>query len=412
MLNIDDLDLSAAAIAARITAFCVSRRFVAATLLLCMAASSQAATALNFRIDLSHEIETGRFDPRKHRVGVRGSQWPLSWNTSLTAQDPTGSGLYTVHVLFDRLPFGGQPLQYKFKLERGAGPDDGWEDGANRQLLLAEGAQQVERAFNSTVPALPLQRTGVIQRLPAVESRHVAAREVQVWLPPGYAASPRRYPVLYLHDGQNVFDAAAAGAEWQVDETAQRLVRSKALPPMMIVAVSIASSASRSHDYTPVPGRYRGQQQGGGAAAYARFLTEELKPLIDTRFRTLPGRRDTWLGGSSLGGLVTMWMLLHHGDQFGAGLVVSPSVWWADEAILNDVAAVDPHMPKPRIWLDIGLREGDDAVAGVRRLHKMLRERGWRDGQLLYTEKPDAAHDEAAWAERVEPMLRFLNSDR
>ena len=229
-------------------------------------------------------------------------------------------------------------------------------------------------------------------------------RTVRLYLPPSYGIeSKRRYPVLYLHDGQNVFDGLAAGAEWQVDETAQRLVLAGEVAPMIVVAV--ASNADRFTDYTPVPGQVQGQRTGGGAAAYGRYLVQELKPLIDGRYRTQPGRETTAVGGSSLGGLVSLWLLLEQGSTFGAALLVSPSVWWADGDILRQVARRRGGHPAPRLWLDIGLREGDEAVAGARRLRQALIARGWAP---VYLEQPGAGHDEAAWADRVAPMLRHL----
>jgi predicted alpha/beta superfamily hydrolase len=298
-------------------------------------------------------------------------------------------------------------VAYKFKVERAGRPDAGWESGRNRALVLVPGAQRLERAFGSDPGAAPPLRTGRIDRLAPQPSAWVDAREVQVWLPPGYADAPEtRYPVLYLHDGQNVFDAAAAGAEWQVDETAQRLVGRGEIGPMIIVAV--ASTAERTQDYTPVPHLLPGSGPvGGGAARYGRYLVQELKPLIDTRYRTRPERANTALGGSSFGGLVSMWLLLEHPATFGAALVVSPSVWWGDAAILDQVARqhIAAGEGPPRIWLDMGTGEGDAALHGARRLRDALRQRGW---PVAYLEQAGAGHDEAAWAARVEPMLRFL----
>lgn len=375
----------------------------------------QAATTLQVQIDLRAEIAAGSFDPRRDRIGLRGSLAPLAWNRSLLADDADGDGRYELVLRFDVSTPGGPPLQYKFKRERAGSEAEGWEAGINHRLVLQDGVQRLARAFGSPPPAPPLQRTGRIERHPAFASAHVAAREVQVWLPPGYASEPqRRYPVLYLNDGQAMFDAQSGGAEWHIDETADRLVRAGAIAPLLVVAVSTADSvadpalAGRGFDYTPVPGLYRGQRGGGGTPAYARFLIDELKPFIDRRYRTRPGPAHTWTGGSSLGGLASMWLLLQHPDVFGAGLVVSPSVWWSDAAILRDVSAFDPARPRPRVWLEIGLLEGDEAVTGARQLHAALVAHGWSPDRLRYGEVPGAGHDTDAWAARVEPMLRSL----
>jgi enterochelin esterase-like enzyme len=236
-------------------------------------------------------------------------------------------------------------------------------------------------------------------------SAFVTPREVQVWLPPGYGESPSaRFPVLVMHDGQNLFDHVAAGAEWQVDEAAETGVRDGTLAPFIVVAV--ASTGTRTLDYTPVPMQREGREQGGGAAAYGRYVVEELLPLIDARYATRVGPEHRAVGGSSFGGLVTLWLLLHHRAQFGAGLVVSPSVWWGDEHILGAVAR-HARGPGPRIWLDIGEDEGWwHAVRPVRRLREALAAAGWPAS--AYVEAPGDGHDEAAWARRVPAMLRFL----
>jgi predicted alpha/beta superfamily hydrolase len=173
---------------------------------------------------------------------------------------------------------------------------------------------------------------------------------------------------------------------------------------MIIVAVS--SNGQRTLDYTPWPDVVEGRRVGGGAAAFGRYLTDELKPLIDQRFRTLPGRDTTAIGGSSLGGLVTAWLLVQHAQTFGAGLVVSPSVWWASGALLRYVQSADWRALKPpRVWLDMGGEEGGEMLAGARALRKLLQANGW---PMHYLEAQGADHSEAAWAARVEDMLKFL----
>jgi predicted alpha/beta superfamily hydrolase len=330
------------------------------------------------------------------------------------AVDADNSGLYRVLLRFEITAANAQAVAYKFKIERGAKTstpgdvNDGWELGRNRQLALPEAGKTTteQRAFNFEPGALPPQRTGRIDVIAPRPSKWVQPRTVQVWLPPGMPTAPgRRYPVLYLHDGQNVFDARAAGAEWQADETAQRLVLAGTVAPMIIVAVH--STAERTNDYTPVPATLPGSSApvGGQGPRYARYLVDELKPFIDATYPTRPEREHTAVGGSSFGGLMSLGLLLHHGDTFGAGLVVSPSVWWADEVVLQQLDKAAQPSPPPRLWVDIGLLEGGHAVLGARRLRDRLRQHGWPH---QYTEAPLGTHDEAAWAQRFEAMLRFL----
>jgi predicted alpha/beta superfamily hydrolase len=227
-------------------------------------------------------------------------------------------------------------------------------------------------------------------------------RQVLVWLPPGYATGPeRRYPTLYMHDGATVF------VEWRIDEVAKRLIASGAIQPLIIVLVpNGGEQADRFNDYTPT--RPSNARAGGGADAYGRALVEELKPLIDAKYRTLPDAANTALGGASLGGLVSLHLGLKHPDVFGKLAVLSPSVWWDERVIVRTVKAVAPRPPL-RIWLDMGTRESRNAIADARELRDALKKKGWRVGEdLAYSEIQDAAHNDEAFARRAEPFLKYL----
>lgn len=392
------------------------RLLATALLTTALAGTVWADTTLVFDIDLRQEIAAGRFAPERDRLGLRGGAAPLSWDRPLLADPAESPGRYSLRLTLPDDATGGQPLAYKFRIERGAGQegDDGWEPGRNHAVLLSGGEVRVARAFGVPAGEVPASRTGRIERLGVVPSAHVQPRDVQVWLPPGYERDTnQRYPVLYLHDGQNLFDAQAAGAEWRVDEAAEQGVSSGRLRPFIVVAV--ASTPSRTLDYTPSPmlvpaerlGRPTPERQGGGVAAYARFLVEELKPAIDARFRTRPGVADTAVGGSSFGGLASLWLALHRPETFGAALVVSPSVWWDDRFVLRDAAATAPQ-PRPRLWVDMGAQEGEQAVTLARELAQRLGQRGWTPENLRFTEDARGSHDEASWARRVPAMLEFL----
>jgi predicted alpha/beta superfamily hydrolase len=256
--------------------------------------------------------------------------------------------------------------------------------------------------------------TGNIQSHPAFKSRILRnRRDILVYLPPGYRRSTtRRYPVLYLHDGQNVFDAATAfgGVEWGADETAQRLVNAKLIEPLIIVAVANAGE-NRIHEYPPTPGRVspnKRTRSKGLLARYGRFLVEEVKPFIDQTYRTRPGPDFTGLGGSSLGGLATMALGLWFPHVFRRLIVMSPSVWWDEKIIFEMVEELDEQSRPPlKIWLDTGTaEEGWQNAAGLR---DRLVEKGWRlHDDLYYTEDQGAGHTEAAWAHRFDTALRFL----
>ena len=255
--------------------------------------------------------------------------------------------------------------------------------------------------------------TGDIRRHPAFASRLLGnAREILVYLPPGYRGSRRRYPVLYMNDGQNVFDAATSftGTEWGIDETCERLIAERKIAPLIVVAVANAGEA-RIHEYTPTRGVYEAFGIKGRSLAlasrYGRFLIEELKPFIDKKYRTLPDAADTGLGGSSLGGLVTMNLGLRFPGTFTRLAVMSPSIWWDDCAILAQVATLRAKPPVTRVWLDTGTAEPGWQRAA--KLRDALVSKGWTLGDdLAYLEAEGAGHHEGAWAYRMESVLTFL----
>ncbi len=229
-----------------------------------------------------------------------------------------------------------------------------------------------------------------------------------VYVPSMYQAeADRRFPVLYMQDGQNLFDPETSfipGNYWRLGETADALIETGAIEPLIIVGI-YNSGVRRIDEYTPVEDKRLG---GGQADAYGRMLVEELKPFIDQQYRTLPGAENSGMGGSSLGGLVTLYLGLRYPAIFSRLAVMSPSVWWRNRTILRTVAAL-PKKPELRIWLDIGTKESARAVPDARALRDALIKKNWRLGEdLAYFEADGGEHTESAWAERVDPMLRFL----
>lgn len=252
-------------------------------------------------------------------------------------------------------------------------------------------------------------------RLPAFPSRFLKQkRDILILLPLSYGRDrARRYPVLYLHDGNNLFDAATAfgGREWQVDETVDRLVREGKLAECLVVGVY--NTPDRIWEYTPTDGTH----QGGGADAYLRFLVEELKPAIDRRYRTLADRDHTVLGGSSLGGLVSLHAALKRPQAFGRILAMSPSLWWDGCELAGRVKGLAKPFAGTRFWFDTGTAEGDpvegcgetDAVLNARAFDRLLRAKGLVDGRdYVYVEDPGAGHNEPAWARRLPAALEWL----
>lgn len=260
----------------------------------------------------------------------------------------------------------------------------------------------------------PHTLTGNIQRHRAFPSKILRnRRDILVYLPPDDRRFlGRHYPVLYLHDGQNVFDAATAfgGVEWGVDETAQQLIRKKLIEPLIIVAVSNMGE-DRIHEYAPTRGVYdqtgeRKKRSRGLARQYGDFLIRELKPFIDRKYRTKREAEFTGLGGSSLGGLVTLAIGILYPEVFTRLIAMSPSIWWDNCSILRLVDSLEEKSPA-KIWLDTGTNE--PGWENARGLRDRLVEKGWRlHDDLHYAEVEGANHSEGAWAARVDPALRFL----
>ncbi len=235
-----------------------------------------------------------------------------------------------------------------------------------------------------------------------------ASRQISVYLPEAYFASPdRHFPVFYLHDGQNLIDPNTSyipGRTWRVASTTDRMIAESRIEPVILVGVA-NTGIRRMPEYTPT----RDFRMGGGdGPLYGRLLTQELKPFIDRTYRTLPDPRHTGLGGSSLGGLISLFLGFRYPDVFGRLAILSPSIWWDHRSILQIVTRARPQ-PRPRIWLDIGTGEGLRHVRDTELLYRLLCQQGWTDPhdlRLLVVE--NGIHDEDAWAARFDQVLAFL----
>lgn len=242
-------------------------------------------------------------------------------------------------------------------------------------------------------------------------------RHILVYLPPTYAYTQRRYAVLYMQDGQNLFDHRTSYAgEWGVDECMETLSRTEGLEA---IVVGIPNMGERRMDeYSP----FKDHQLGGGLGnQYLAFVVNTLKPIIDRDFRTLPGKRYTGIMGSSMGGLISLYAFFRYPEFFGFTGVMSPSLWIARGTIFPYLTAVSFNPGK--IYLDVGTRElGDSAeemqrqrtlsrryYASVRRLKRLLVNKGYRPiRDLLHIEEKWADHSESSWARRLPDAVRFF----
>ena len=251
---------------------------------------------------------------------------------------------------------------------------------------------------------------GALRHYAEVRSRFLPhAHDVVVCLPPGYDRDrTRRYPVMYLHDGQNVFDdypMAPFGVQWGIDTTARALIYAGLVEPIILVAIGNAGR-ERIDEYTPT--RDNAHDAGGLADMYGKMLVQEIKPLIDRDYRTLTDAKSTAVGGSSLGGLLSLHLGLTYPHVFGKLALLSPSVWWDDRWIVRQLSASRAHHDMLQVWLDVGTAE-TRMLKGARLLYRTLVRRGWIPGvDLEYLEAPDALHDERSWGDRIGLVLRFL----
>jgi predicted alpha/beta superfamily hydrolase len=227
-------------------------------------------------------------------------------------------------------------------------------------------------------------------------------RDVLVQLAPSYGRIGRRFPVLYLQDGQNLFDSATSFAgDWGL----HRIMNAAARRGIEAILVGVPNMGEeRLEEYSP----FVDAAQGGGAGdRYLDFLVQTLKPAIDREFRTRPERTHTGIVGSSMGGLLSLYAFFREPSAFGSAAVLSPSLWFAGEAIFPRIQSAS-SVPG-RIYLDIGSLEGPQHVARARRMRDLLLAKGYRLGEnLRWLESRCGRHDEASWGRRFARALPFL----
>jgi enterochelin esterase-like enzyme len=287
------------------------------------------------------------------------------------------------------------------------------------------------------LPALAQAGPGRLDHYRAFPSRYADPRNVGVWLPPGYDPDGPPYAVLYMHDGQNLFDPATGygGKEWGVDEAATRLIAEGKM--RRTIVVGIWNTPKRLREYVPakafdrLPARYMDRVRGlyGGdplSDGYLKFIVRELKPFVDRTYNTAPGRGSNFIMGSSMGGLISLYALTEYPDVFaGAGclsthwpLLLPPEGQELSDADRNAVASAFeaylraslPRAGTHRIWFDHGSETLDRHYAAYQaRIDRLVESRGWHKGRDYESRNfPGAPHNEDAWRARVDQPLLFL----
>lgn len=298
--------------------------------------------------------------PTNAKVFVAGSVPALgNWRPDGLPLTRQANSTYTAEVNLEP----GQTIE--FKITRGTwGTVEKNADGSDRPnhtATIDAATRKIEVtvarwANGKPAPRPPSSIVGTL-KLHDIDSRHLKqSRTIRVWLPPGYGAnSIARYDVLYMHDGQNCFDRAtsAFGNEWEIDESLTKLIAAKEIPPLIVVGVD-NGLANRIKELTYTADAKRG---GGQAAGYAAFLLDEVKPFIERTYRTNTGAAHTFIGGSSLGGLVSLEIARRHPNTFGGVIAMSPALQWADESLTHDIERDPAGLRNTRIWLDVGSHE-------------------------------------------------------
>ena len=319
----------------------------------------------------------------------------------------------------------GQTLEFKFTRGNWSNVEkyaDG-SDRPNRQLTIKADTKQFDAKVDRWGDDAPTQQLpGTVVgnlKLHTLDSQHLKqSRAIRVWLPPGYnAASTTRYPVLYMHDGQNCFNRATAafGNEWKIDETLTKLISEKRIPPIIVVAID-NGGANRINELTYDADATRG---GGQCATYADFLLREVKPFVDKTYRTRPEAAHTFLGGSSLGGLAALDIPRRHPDTFAGVIAMSPTLGWADQAMLKQIEANPGGLGGTSVWVDMGTQEaGPPAskptaeaqnqkyISLVQNLDQALTRHHVVHRLVLDEDHP--GHNEPAWASRFPQAIEYI----
>ena len=243
--------------------------------------------------------------------------------------------------------------------------------------------------------------TGNVKYHKNFKARRVLSRDIIVWLPPNYDSLPEKfYPVLYMQDGQNLFDpvTSAFGKDWQIDETADSLIKSNIIQEIIIVGIYNSIKRGKEYNHTEL------------GKDYLKFLIEELKPFIDKTYRTLPDRKNTAIGGSSSGGLISFIGVWDYDCVFSKSASISPAFKIADINYIIPVENYTGVKKDIKIYIDnggIGLEK--QLQPGVDEMLLALKDKGFKEGRdLLFFKEPEAEHNESAWAKRVYRFLEFL----
>src|SRR4030095_17014016 len=347
--------------------------------------------------------------PDDTSVYITGSVEPLGmWNPGKVKMEPKGSHTWTKEIQISR------PLSIEYKYTLGSWEREGADANGSPLSNFATNVSQ-DKVVRDTVlfwTKGPRQRvvhgqiTGTVKYHRALKGAGIKDRDLIVWLPPGYEAdTSRRYPVIYMHDGQNVVDPAtsAFGVDWSIDETADDLIKKKSIEP--VIVVGIYNTSDRMKEYTP----------GDKGTAYMEFIVKTVKPLIDSTYRTRPDRKNTIVGGSSAGGIISFMLVWEHPDIFSKAICMSPAFktptsMGAGWDYAKVVATATGKKKNVFFYIDnggVGLES--QLQPGVDEMITALKSTGYQEGKdFSVVIDPTAKHSEADWAKRFPNALMLV----
>ena len=328
---------------------------------------------------------------RPGALSLRGSAAGLSWDASAPLADE-GAGTFTWKSEAVTAALEVKPML-----------DGAWSKGPNYRVKPG--------ATLDVYPRFATDAGAYEKKWPAFTSTALpSTRGVWIYLPPTYLENQAaRFPVLYMHDGQNLFskDTAFGGNEWKVDETLDAGAYDGSIREVIVVGVE--NTAARIDELTPTSDPGYG---GGKLPQYLAMVRTEIKPLVDATFRTIPGREATGIMGSSLGGLASSHAGVVAADVFGLVGAMSPSTWWDDRMILGEVATTPTKPARPlRVYVDCG--DAQDGLEDTKDLAAGYEAVGYTKGKdFSYVVQPGAKHNEIYWAQRLPVALSFLLGKR
>jgi predicted alpha/beta superfamily hydrolase len=341
--------------------------------------------------------------PENSSIYITGNDEQLgNWQPDFTKLSEIESGKWQKEILFKK----GKNLEYK--ITRGSWESEALNDDGslptNHKLNVEKDtivrikinlwADQFERKIEGQI-------TGIVKYHLNINADKIKPRSVIVWLPPFYfIETEKRYPVLYMHDGQNLFDprTSAFNIDWQIDEAADSLIRKNLIEAIIIVG--IYNTPDRRSEYSENDTGY----------AYMNFIVDSLKPFIDNNYRTLPDAENTANGGSSMGGLISFMLTWEHPNEFSKAICMSPAFKYKRFNFVDNVSAYTGEKKQIKFYIDNGGDEIDSTLqSGIDEMLLTLKEKGFNEDDDIYWLKDEYAfHSERAWAKRIWRALIFI----